>query len=196
MSEASSESPRLLVAGIGNIFLGDDAFGVEVVQRLARRALPPSVRVVDFGIRGFDLACALLERYDAVILVDAMPRGQAPGTLYVLEPEVDESDCDPLIEMHSLDPVKVVRVARSLGAPSHSLFVVGCEPANARSDDMQAGLSEPVQRSLDEAVTLVEELALRLLGGSPSLAGASAAGILSNGRESSHEDQEHVKHDA
>src|SRR5439155_13673490 len=78
--------PRVLVAGVGNIFLGDDAFGVEVAQRLARRALPPEVRVVDFGIRGLDLTYALLDGYEAVILVDAAPRGGRPGTLYVLEP--------------------------------------------------------------------------------------------------------------
>src|SRR5947209_3209759 len=74
-------------AGVGNIFLGDDAFGVEVAQRLARRPLPAGVRVVDFGIRGLDLTYALLDPYDAVVLVDAAPRGNAPGTLYVLEPE-------------------------------------------------------------------------------------------------------------
>jgi hydrogenase maturation protease len=77
--------PRVLVACIGNIFLGDDAFGVEVAQRLAGRGLPEGVRVVDFGIRGLDLTFALLDDYEAVILVDATPRGGDPGTLYVLE---------------------------------------------------------------------------------------------------------------
>src|SRR5947209_6163179 len=77
--------PRLLVAGVGNIFLGDDAFGVEVVQRLLRRPQPDGVRVVDFGIRGLDLSYALLDGYEAVILVDAAPRGAPAGTLHVLE---------------------------------------------------------------------------------------------------------------
>src|SRR5436309_933525 len=84
------QSPRILVAGIGNIFLGDDAFGVEVAQRLARRPLPDAVRIVDFGTRGLDLAYALLDGYEAVILVDASPRGGPPGTLYVLELEESE----------------------------------------------------------------------------------------------------------
>ena len=84
--------PRILIAGIGNIFLGDDAFGVEVVQRLAERTLPENVRVIDFGIRGFDLTMALLEDLDLVILVDAAPRGGAPGTLYVIEPDPDDSE--------------------------------------------------------------------------------------------------------
>ena len=82
-------SPGVLVAGIGNIFLGDDGFGVEVVQRLAARPQPDGVRVTDFGIRGFDLAFALLDEPEATILIDAMPRGQAPGTVYVLEPDLD-----------------------------------------------------------------------------------------------------------
>src|SRR5581483_3861800 len=79
-------SAKVLVAGIGNIFLGDDAFGVEVVRALAQRALPENVRVVDFGIRGLDLTYALLDGYEAVIMVDAAPRGGRPGTLYVIEP--------------------------------------------------------------------------------------------------------------
>src|SRR5262249_15201119 len=110
--------PRILVAGVGNIFLGDDAFGVEVARRLARRPLPPEVRVVDFGIRGLDLTYALLDGYETVVLVDAAPRGGPPGTLYVLEPEPGEppaGEAGPLFEMHSLDPVKVLRLAAALG---------------------------------------------------------------------------------
>src|SRR5439155_18140778 len=123
--------PRILVAGVGNIFLGDDAFGVEVAQRLARRALPDGVRVVDFGIRGLDLTYALLDGYAVVILVDALPRGGPPGTLYVLE-VTDEpppaEDAGPLIETHNMDPVKVLRLAAAMGARVERLLVVGCEP--------------------------------------------------------------------
>src|SRR5689334_8572384 len=113
--------PRILVAGIGNIFLGDDAFGVEVAQRLARRAWPEGVRVVDFGIRGLDLAYALLDGYDAAILVDAAPRGGPPGSLYVIEPSEggpagqDEVGAGTLIEGHGMDPVKVLRLVAALG---------------------------------------------------------------------------------
>ena len=98
------------VAGIGNIFLGDDAFGVEVVQRLARRELPPQVRVVDFGIRGLDLAFALMEDYDAIILIDAVPRGEPPGTLYTIEPDLNALDATSLaevsVELHGMNPRK------------------------------------------------------------------------------------------
>src|SRR5262245_6478454 len=102
-----------LIAGIGNIFLGDDAFGVEVAQRLAGHVLPDSVYVVDFGIRGLDLAYALLDGYDAAILVDAMPRGGAPGTLYVVEPECN-GPSEAMIEAHALDPAKVLRLAATM----------------------------------------------------------------------------------
>ena len=109
--------PRILVAGVGNIFLGDDAFGVEVVQRLARRPLPPEVRVVDFGIRGLDLTYALLDDHEMVVLVDAAPRGGAPGTLYLLELDAGamEAGAAAVIETHGMDPVKVLAPGRGDG---------------------------------------------------------------------------------
>ncbi len=159
--------PRVLVAGVGNIFLGDDAFGVEVVQRLLRRALPDGVRVVDFGIRGLDLTYALLESYEAVVVVDAMPRGGVPGTLYVLEPDVGEvaGEGVPVIEGHGLDPVKVLRLAAALGGRVDKLLVVGCEPSPADPHAFQDGLSEPVRAAVAEAVPLIETLVGRLLAG-------------------------------
>jgi hydrogenase maturation protease len=157
--------PRILIAGIGNIFLGDDAFGVEVVQKLAQRAWPENVRVVDFGIRGFDLCMALLEDIDLVILVDAAPRGGPPGTLYVIEPDHalrDDLAADPpLLDPHSLDPVKVLRMVKTMGDGPRRVLVLGCEPAIVGSDldwDVKPGLSEPVQQALDRAVELVESL--------------------------------------
>ncbi len=163
---------RILIAGIGNIFLGDDAFGVEVAQRLAHRHLPEEVRVVDFGIRGLDLTYALLDGYEAVILVDAAPRGGPPGTLYVIEPARGEpaeaGEDGVLIETHSMDPVKVLRLVEAMGAEVGRLLVVGCEPAKVEDlDDMQMGLSEPVRLAVDEAVRLIEALTARLLSGEP-----------------------------
>jgi hydrogenase maturation protease len=158
-------APRILVAGIGNIFLGDDAFGVEVVQRLAEKPLPENVRVVDFGIRGFDLTMALLEEVDLVILVDAAPRGGPAGSLYVIEPEPDGSDeplpGEPLLDMHTMDPVKVLRLVQTLGGHASRVILVGCEPASLGNDeywDVTPGLSEPVRRAIDQAVTLIESL--------------------------------------
>src|SRR5262245_23984623 len=108
-------NPRILIAGIGNIFLGDDAFGVEVVRRLADRHLPEGVRAHDFGIRGFDLANALLDGYDAAILVDALARGEEPGTLYVLEPDVDLPEDTTPIPAHDLHPAQALRLVQAQG---------------------------------------------------------------------------------
>jgi hydrogenase maturation protease len=160
--------PRLLIAGIGNIFLGDDAFGVEVVQRLAQSPLPEEVRVVDFGIRGLDLAYALLDGYETVILVDAVPRGGSSGTLYVLEPawgDVSETAA-PLVQPHRMDPVSVLRLAAAMGAKFERLLLVGCESKpDSDYEDMQMGLSSPVMAAVDEAVVLLESLMTRLLRG-------------------------------
>jgi hydrogenase maturation protease len=166
--------PRILVAGVGNIFFGDDAFGVEVAQRLMRRELPEEVRVVDFGLRGLDLTYALLDGYEAVVLVDAAPRGGRPGTLYVLDITTGAAPAEgaPLIEAHSLDPQKVLRLAAAMGGRVGRLLVVGCEPAPpADPDEMRAGLSDAVAAAAEEAVPLVEALVARLLRGEEVAAG-------------------------
>jgi hydrogenase maturation protease len=167
MTTRSPDRPGILIAGVGNIFLGDDAFGVEVVQRLSRRPLPQGVRVVDFGIRGLDLAYALLDPYEAVILVDATPRGGQPGTLYVVEPEPGpeggSAEGAPPIEPHNLDPARVLRLVAALGGRVQRLVVVGCEPEMPGDEEMPAEMSAPVRAAVDEAVLLVEALAARML---------------------------------
>jgi hydrogenase maturation protease len=170
ISTTDTSAARILIAGIGNIFFGDDAFGSEVARRLARRSLPDSVRVVDFGIRGLDLTYALLDPYEEVILVDAVPRGGPLGTVYVLEPEL----CQPgvtgaVVEPHSMDPVKVLRMARELGSTIESILLVGCEPRPlASDDDMEMEMSEPVQAAVEEAITLIESLVTKILANGPA----------------------------
>jgi hydrogenase maturation protease len=166
--------PRILIACIGNIFLGDDAFGVEVARQLAERPMPNGVRVVDFGIRGLDLTYALLDDCDVAILVDAAPRGQAPGTLYVIEPEPtaptnfpsDAPPGNPLIDPHGMDPVKVLRAVALMGGGLRRILVVGCEPTPFNADeDMQMELSRPVQAALPHAVELIESLIAEIVNG-------------------------------
>jgi len=161
--------PRILIAGIGNIFLGDDAFGVEVARRLGALPLPHEVRVVDFGIRGLDLAYALLDDYEAVVLVDACPRGEPPGTLSVLElPTGEPADpgANPMVEGHNLDPARVLQLAASLGAGVGRMILVGCEPKPIdESADFGFELSPQARAAVDEAVPLVHSLVLRLLHG-------------------------------
>ena len=151
---------RVIVAGIGNVFLGDDGFGVALADRLARRTLPAGVEVADYGIRGMDLAYGILDGgYETVVLLDAMPRGGAPGTLYVVEPEVDDGDA--ALATHGMDPVSVLGLVRALGGAPPRTLVVGCEPLTRMTGDepeVVADVSEPVRAALDDAVRLVEEL--------------------------------------
>ncbi len=161
--------PKILVAGIGNIFLGDDAFGVEVAQRLSGVALPPNAQVKDFGIRGYDLAYALLDGYDATILVDACPRGDAPGTLYVIEPDLadlgDAEEQQQTVDAHSMNPLNVLRLASSMGKVKGRVLLVGCEPETLGPEEGQMGLSAPIECAVNEAVTLVESLIKKLTDG-------------------------------
>jgi hydrogenase maturation protease len=150
--------PRILIAGIGNIFFGDDAFGVEVVRRLAQRGMPAGVRVVDFGIRGLDLAYTLSEGWDAAILVDAVRRGGKPGTVYLIEPEIEANDELPAVEPHALDPRRMLTLARTLGGDLGRVLLVGCEPAAMESEDGTMELSESVKAAVPEAIRLLDSL--------------------------------------
>ena len=155
------QKPTVLVAGIGNIFLGDDAFGVEVVRRLGSRDLPQAVRVADFGIRGFDLAYALQDGYETTILVDACPHGEAPGTLYVIEPDLkglNDPGAPQAIEAHAMNPLSVLRMARAMNIEVKKVLLLGCEPGTLGGEEGQMGLSAPVEAAVEEAVNLVESL--------------------------------------
>jgi hydrogenase maturation protease len=160
-------SNSILIAGVGNIFLGDDAFGVEVVRALAQRPLPPDASAVDYGIRGFDLAFALLDPWQAVIIVDTLTRGNAPGTLYTLEPDLTAMRRAPAIEAamnpHGMDPMRVLHLALSMGAITAQVYVVGCEPEDF-GDELEGrmGLTETLQASIPGAVTMVEGLVQKL----------------------------------
>ncbi len=168
-AEAAPVTKKILVAGIGNIFLGDDAFGVEVARRLWQKRLPDGVRVTDFGIRGFDLAYALLDGYDTTILLDACPRGEAPGTLYVIEPElVDLGDPEEkalAVAAHSMNPLNVMRLATSMGGPLKQVLLVGCEPETLGPEEGQMGLSETVEAAVADAVKVVESLIHKIING-------------------------------
>jgi hydrogenase maturation protease len=172
---------NILIAGIGNIFLGDDAFGSEVARRMIGHPLPDGVSVVDFGIRGLDLAYTLLDDRDATILVDAVPRGGPPGTLYVIEPDPVEAgelaESPPVVEGHGMDPVKVLRMVAAMGGRPRRVLVVGCEPMTLGTDlDPAMGLSPPVQAAVGEAVQLIGSIVERLLAGQVDLTAPAIAG--------------------
>ena len=156
---------RMLVAGIGNIFLQDDGFGVEVVKRLAGESLPEWVRVADFGIRGVHLAYEMLDGdYDAVILVDAASRGEEPGTVYLIEPDVETIDTrEPVsLDAHGMDPQMVLETIKTLGGMRGRLYIVGCEPLETEEG---IGLSSPVARGVEDAIKLVHNIVERFSAG-------------------------------
>jgi len=169
IASTNVSAPLILVAGIGNIFLGDDGFGVEVAQRLSQCTFPEGVRVVDFGIRGLDLAYALMDGPQATILIDACPRGAAPGTLYVVEPDLTSlnsaNTSQVAVDAHAMNPMNVLCMAKSMGAPLQRILLVGCEPATLGPEEGQMGLSELVENAVDRAVTLTESLVTRILNG-------------------------------
>jgi hydrogenase maturation protease len=163
------QQARILIAGIGNIFLGDDGFGVEVVRHLADRMSSGAVRVVDFGIRGLDLVYALQDGYETTILIDAYPHGQAPGTVSVVELDANEAadSSDNFVEPHSMHPMNVLRMARSMYGPLKRVLLIGCEPATLGGDEGHMGLSKPVEAAVTEAVKATECLVKRILEGKP-----------------------------
>jgi hydrogenase maturation protease len=148
---------RVLVAGIGNIFLGDDGFGSETARRLMGRVWPEGVRVADFGIRGIDLAFALLEPYELVIFVDATRRGGEPGTLYLIEPDLDTVECGG-IEAHAMTPERVLASAHAMGARLGRILIVGCEPESLEG----IGLTPRVAAAVEGAMAIVEATAREL----------------------------------
>ena len=166
-----SGTGRTLVACLGNIFLSDDGFGVEVARRLARHELPDGVRVTDYGIRGMHLAYDLAEGFDSTILVDTTRRGGEPGTVYLIEPDpaTDGTSPDPdpadgtaamvarmtLLNAHGMQPDLVLSLAGTLGAEAGRVLVVGCEPASLEEG---IGLSAPVTAAVDDAVRMVTKL--------------------------------------
>jgi hydrogenase maturation protease len=155
---------RILIAGIGNIFFGDDAFGVEVIRELRGRHWAEGnsvVQVIDFGIRSYDLAYALTDEYAAIILVDALPRGEAPGTVYLIEPDLGQLSAGDteLPDGHALNPASVLQLAQSIGQISGMIFLAGCEPASLEPGP----LTELVRAAIPRALKMIESLVWELL---------------------------------
>jgi hydrogenase maturation protease len=150
---------RILVAGIGNIFLGDDGFGSEVVRNADIPRGDASVRVIDYGIRGMHLAYDLLEEWDSLVLVDAVPSRGSPGTLHVFQADCEEGSDATGLDAHSMDPAAVFASLRALGGRPPYTVVVGCE---AGSVEEGIGLTEPVARAVPRAARAVEEIVAAL----------------------------------
>jgi hydrogenase maturation protease len=161
-----TDKSKILIAGIGNIFFGDDAFGCDVARRCLARQWPAGVRTVDFGIRGLDLAYALFDNYDATILLDVVCRHAPVGSLCLIRPELDDDGNQPAnFDGHTMQPEKTLRFARSIGADVSRVLLLGCEPAPfTDEDEMRGGLSAEVEAAAGRAVTLLEHLVDYLQG--------------------------------
>jgi hydrogenase maturation protease len=163
----ATPKPRVLVAGIGNIFLGDDGFGVEVAQQLSKSNLPTTVRVADFGIRGLDLVYALQDGYETTILIDAFPHGQVPGTVSVVEADLNDPAVSlgkgNFMEPHAMNPMNVLRMATAMHGNLKRILLVGCEPDNFGGEEGKMGLSAPVEAAVRGAVKVVENLVKKTL---------------------------------
>jgi len=151
---------RVMIAGVGNMFMKDDGFGGAVIQKMLHKKFPEGVEVKDFGTGGLKLAYDLMRGYDGLILLDASARGEKPGTLYVIEP--NHEDIDPDLEQggpidpHGADPATVLRFVKSIGSWPGKVVIVACEPATV--DDFEIGLSEPVNAAIENAIGMVEEI--------------------------------------
>lgn len=152
MSEPGS---RVLVAGVGNLFLGDDGFGPEVARRLLAEPPRPGVKVLDIGIRGLHLAYELLDGYDLLVLVDTVARGDAPGTLTVMEVD-PASPGEGLPDAHDMDPAHMLAVLADMGGSVRRMLVLGCEAGDVGE---RIGLSPAVARAVEDALGVVAELA-------------------------------------
>ena len=156
---------RVLVAGVGNIFLSDDGFGVEVIRHVLGRELPAGVEVMDVGIRGIHLAYELMEGYDTLIVVDAVPRDFEPGTVFLLEPERDEparraaeaigEGARPLVDAHGMEPASMLASLDLLGGDVERILVVGCQPLDVSEG---IGLTPPVEAAVPGAVEMVMDV--------------------------------------
>lgn len=143
---------RILIAGIGNIFFGDDAFGCETIKKIKSSALPPSIKIIDFGIKTRDLAFELAAgNYDLTIIVDAVKRGESPGTIYLIELPTRNQGEQKIFAAHDLKLGETIRFARELGAEANKILLVGCEPANLTGEN----LSEAVESAIDKACDII-----------------------------------------
>lgn len=172
MRQSHLPTRKVLVAGIGNIFFTDDAFGVEVANRLATIELPDGVRVEDFGIRGVHLAYELLNGYDGLILIDAMPMSEPAGTLAVMVPDLDDHDAEtaenemaPVVDAHTMNPEVVLRSMQRLGGTVERVFVVGCQPASLQEG---MGLTPEVAASIERAIEMRRQLIAEIVTVEPA----------------------------
>jgi hydrogenase maturation protease len=170
MGDQRQRDPQILVAGVGNAWLGDDGFGGNVIARLQQRELPAGVQCLDFGTGGLDLAYEVIRGYDALVLLDVSRQGGEPGTLYVMEPDEASVDAEvqdgQMLDPHGMDPQTVLRFVKLFGGWPGMVLVIACEPTNV--EEMGMGLSEAVAEAVDRAADLVLETIAEIARATPT----------------------------
>lgn len=161
-------SSRILIAGVGNIFLGDDGYGCEVIRRLQGQTFSEDVRIEDYGIRGTHLAFELMSGYEGAVLIDAMPKGGEPGSLYVIEPDLQSAT--GVADAHGMDLQTVFGFMRTLDGVTPRVLIIGCEPASAREE---MGLSKLVEQAVGRTIPLVREVLEKYFSGAAAQVGGS-----------------------
>lgn len=146
---------NILIACLGNIFYGDDAFGVEVAKSLAAKDLPENVKLIDFGIRGIDLAFELINDYELVVLVDTIKIGADAGSVFVFEPRMSGAESGNFA--HDLTPTKAMHIAARLKTKPKKMLLVGCEPVNLEfNDEMSAEIEKAVAIAVEKILEIIE----------------------------------------
>lgn len=148
---------RVLVAGFGNLLLGDDGFGIAVLRALGAEPLPPEVETMEVGTGGMELVFGLMSGCRKLIVVDVVRRGHPPGTMYVFRPS--EADLalapDQSIDPHFAEPTRAMKMAKKLGYLPEDVTVVGCEPGSCELD---LTLSPPVREAVEQAAGKIREV--------------------------------------
>ncbi len=177
---------KILVAGIGNIFMGDDAFGVEVANRMARLTLPEDVTIGDYGIFSHDLACAIMDGYDVTILLDAVQRGQPPGTLHLVELDPDAVCAieNESVNAHGMNPVAVLQTVKAQGGTSGRIYLVACETAPPGHGVASLGLSAAIEDAVPRAIEMIQNFISDLQNENPVAQTRIVAGIGAGGPRS------------
>jgi hydrogenase maturation protease len=155
----ASSKKRVMIAGVGNMFMKDDGFGGAVVRKMMSKTFPEGVELKDFGTGGLKLAYDLMKGYDALVLLDVSKRGEKPGSLYVIEPSESEVSADLAespIDPHGSDPSTVLRFVKAIGSWPGKVLIVACEPGNI--EEFEIGLSENVNASIDKAIEFVDDI--------------------------------------
>lgn len=158
---------KTLVAGMGNVLRGDDGFGIRVIDELKQNHIfTDDVNLYEAGIGGISLVQELMSGYDALIVIDAVEKGAAPGTVFVLEPmdgKVEIKNLElhqKMVDMHYADPSKVLLMAKAVNVCPPIVYIVGCQPefVDEAEEGLRPSVENAIPQAINEVISLLEQL--------------------------------------